>query len=362
MFFPHVQNLVVFSDIVSFGDQFKRKNKYFEFVFLQQIFLLSGQCVPDKWICNGKPDLLDGLDEQNCKERICEIEYQICDNNKCVSPDQVCDGKLNCIDGIDEANCTECFNKCDGVCIAHSQVCDGHFDCKDKSDEENCESWECSEDFWKCDDGKCIIGSSVCDTFPDCADTSDEIDCESRNCPRSYWKCADQRQCVPYDKVCDHITTCQDASDETLINCNPSWNCSAGMFTCTEQHIQCLPLKYVCDGKDEPFGCGHSDEDEENCEHWNCTEGYWKCSDNKQCVRFAEVCDDEDHCNKKSDENNCERFTCAEQQWKCVNTRDCIETSQVCDGLSDCTDDSDEKGNRNYEKLEPVLLFCIGFE
>ncbi len=302
----------------------------------------------DKWICNGKPDLLDGSDEQNCKQRSCGPEHQICDNNKCVPPEQVCDRNLNCLDGNDEFDCTECYNRCDGVCIAHSQVCDGHFDCKDKSDEENCEYWECSEGFWKCADGTCISERFVCDIFPDCADKSDENNCENWNCTEGYWKCADQKQCILREKVCDLKSTCQDASDEGEVgSClDVRWNCSAGWLACTTFGLQCLAPMFVCDGNGFPEGCLVGNSDEENCEQWNCTDGYWKCKDNKQCIPFAEVCDGKDHCNDKSDETNCDHFGCSEMQWKCVNEKDCIETAQVCDGLSDCPNNSDEEGKR----------------
>ncbi len=313
----------------------------------------------DEWICNGKADLLNGLDEQNCDKRNCPFEFRNCDNNKCVPPDQVCDGKLNCFDGNDEMNCTECYKTCDGTCIAHSQICDGHIDCKDKSDESSCYSWHCLESFWKCADGKCIPIQYVCDTFADCADESDEKECENWNCTEGSWKCADQKQCIPIHTVCDHAVTCQDASDEGDL-CYGEWKCPPGLFTCTKQHTVCLSPKYVCDGRDEIYGCGHTHQDEEDCEEWNCTEGYWKCEDNKQCVPFAEVCDGKHHCHDKSDEFNCERFTCPENQWKCLNTRNCIEPSQVCDGQSDCPNNSDKKGkNKNYANWHnscPILF------
>ncbi len=313
---------------------------------------LSGQCVPDHWLCDGKPDLINGLDEQNCNQRTCQSGYQNCDNNKCAPPAQLCDGTLNCIDGRDEANCRDCYKTCDGTCITHSQVCDGNFNCMDKSDEVNCESWQCSEGFWKCTDGKCIKQSHVCDLLPDCADESDEKHCANWSCAAGFWKCADQVQCIPFDKVCDHIVTCQDASDEPDELCDSSWNCSADMWKCTKRHTQCLSPKYVCDGKDFPQGCFHGDQDEENCEHWNCTEGHWKCGDNLQCIPFSQVCDGEDHCNDKSDEKGCERLTCPENEWTCLSTRNCIQTSQVCDGLFDCPNESDEKG----ENISQILL------
>ncbi len=309
---------------------------------------LPGQCIQDQWICNGQPDLLDGMDEQNCITRICQNNGIICDNNKCVPYDQVCDGLHNCVDGFDEVNCEGYYKKCDERCIAHSQICDGNLDCDDKSDEANCESWNCSEGFWKCGDGQCIRQSYVCDLLPDCADKSDEKGCNNWNCTDIHWKCADQKQCISQKEVCDHITTCRDGSDEGHFCESGSWNCSSGMWTCkTLYEAQCVTLKDVCDGKGFPEGCYHDDTDEQNCEDWTCTEGYWKCGDNKQCIPFSDVCDGENHCSDKSDEDNCEKFSCAEEQWKCVGTRHCIQPNKVCDGLSDCPNNSDEKGNRN---------------
>ncbi len=143
----------------------------------------------------------------------------------------------------------------------------------------------------------------------------------------------------------------KDGSDEGLPCVDTNWTCSAG-FTCLTLEgwgleKQCLSSSYVCDGKDFPQGCFHGDQDEENCEQWNCTEGYWKCGDNKTCIPFPEVCDGKVHCNDTSDEMNCERFTCEEDQWKCLKTRNCIKPAQVCDGLYDCPNDSDEKGNNS---------------
>ncbi len=294
-------------------------------------------------ICNGKPDMADGSDEQICQNRACQPGDKICDNNKCVPSHQICDGMLNCVDGKDEANCTECFMKCDDTCLAESQICDGNNDCKDELDELNCQSWRCPKGFWKCADGKCVKETYVCDLFPDCEDKSDENNCENWNCAQGFWKCADDRQCIPSTLVCDSTSHCQDLSDEAWGVCD-FWNCSAGLFTCKEPRTKCIALDHVCDGYDYPTGCRADNSDERNCEEWTCTERHWKCRDNKQCIPFVNVCDAELNCFDESDEENCERFTCEQTQWKCLNTRHCIESAQVCDGTSDCPNNSDEKG------------------
>ena len=76
---------------------------------------------------------------------------------------------------------------------------------------------------------------------------------------------------------------------------------------------------------------------------YNCTSGWEKCADCKQCIFSDFRCDGSPNCADGSDEGeNCRNYTCPAHQWKCNDGLQCIDSDYLCDGFSHCLDHSDE--------------------
>ncbi len=169
------------------------------------------------------------------------------------------------------------------------------------------------------------------------------------------WKCPDGRRIIRKIYVCDGRFHCTDGSDEDDETCL-RWNCSEGYWKCRSN--ECILEEYVCDGIQFSSaarypGCRDlSDEADEMCSTWQCREGYWKC-DSYQCIQVYKVCDGElgeydENCFDESDESDelCATWQCTAGFWKC-GSNECIPEENVCDGYQGnwrpkCKDGSDE--------------------
>merc|ERR1719427_1074352 len=174
----------------------------------------SGECVPDKWLCDLTVDCLDGGDVLGCvtlangtrvqmlegtstsesssvasvdsfvgslpyegkveftmSNMSCqEGEFKCRTLSQCVPSSRRCDGVRDCPDWSDEMDCV-CGDK-----ISLAMVCDGTYDCRDLSDEEGCEL--CRKSEWRCPlSGECVAGGAQCDTVTDCKWEEDERFC-----------------------------------------------------------------------------------------------------------------------------------------------------------------------------------------
>uniref|UniRef100_A0A8B9W0E8 EGF-like calcium-binding domain-containing protein n=1 Tax=Anas zonorhyncha TaxID=75864 RepID=A0A8B9W0E8_9AVES len=167
----------------------------------------SGQCVPNRWQCDGDPDCENGSDEiaDLCYMRTCQVN------------------EISC--GPQSTQCILVSWKCDG-----EKDCNRDPDCKDGSDEINCPSQTCRPDQFRCEDGNCVHGSRQCSGVRDCLDGTDEANCNDviQCSGPGKFKCR-SGECIDINKVCNQQRDCKDWGDEPLKECNiHECDCPAG--------------------------------------------------------------------------------------------------------------------------------------
>ncbi|CAF1225754.1 unnamed protein product [Adineta steineri] len=192
--------------------------------------------------CDSIWDVMDGRDEKNCSDWICDSDLYKCNRTgQCIERKYFCDGEFDCDDGEDEVNCslpwipwnlevkcnksTEFFCITDDYvknqslnrsCIHRSRVGDEHIDCIGARDERNvasCPDHRMVGDRFLCDNGrKCIDYMAVCNGIKDCVDETDESICywNTGYCPAGQFSCADQKGCKR--TRCTAEITCNDKS------------------------------------------------------------------------------------------------------------------------------------------------------
>lgn len=211
---------------------------------------------------------------------------------------------------LDQGGCAAGQLECsvDGECIPDNYICDGYFDCSDSEDEVGCsctaEQYECSED------GVCIDGSWECDGYPDCnggaADASDEASCG--------------------------YSSGSDSSGSDF----PSGS-DSGYGSGSDS---------LGSGSSDMYGSSDYTYD-------GCYYGYWECTNSKECISNAWLCDGSVDCADETDEANCEGGvmlgSCSDTEFECSNGA-CITARWECDGEDDCGDNSDEKNCREAEE------------
>ncbi|KAK7073342.1 Low-density lipoprotein receptor-related protein 6 [Halocaridina rubra] len=114
-------------------------------------------------------------------------------------------------------------------------------------------------------------------------------------------------------------------ADDLKTCINPP-SCQPKEFRCHSGSVDCIPLKWRCDGQPE---C-QDKSDEWKCPHDLCLSSQFRCS-NTQCIDKSLVCDGKDHCDDGGDEVGC----CSVGEVLCVSTGRCVDTANHCarDGL-----------------------------
>ncbi|XP_042878926.1 low-density lipoprotein receptor-related protein 6-like [Penaeus japonicus] len=134
----------------------------------------------------------------------------------------------------------------------------------------------------------------------------------------------DRRQhcaCPEGKALADDLKTC----------INPP-TCKAKMFRCHSGNVDCIPIKWMCDGQSE---CADK-SDELNCPQRMCQSNQFRCH-NGQCIDKSMICDGKSQCDDDSDEERC----CGDGQVLCGSTGQCVDTLTHCQGSRLCPDNPD---------------------
>ncbi|XP_032059993.1 very low-density lipoprotein receptor-like [Aythya fuligula] len=294
-------------------------------------------------------DCSDGSDESACVKKTCAEPDFVCNSGQCVPNRWPCDGDPDCENGSDESadlchmrTCRVNEISCgpqSTQCIPVSWKCDGEKDCDSGEDEENCGIVTCSAAEFTCSSGPCISKSFVCNVQDDCSDGSNELECAPPTCGVHEFQCKSST-CIPISWVCDDAADCSDHSDESLEQCGrlpaPPVKCSTSEVQCGSG--ECIHKKWRCDGDPD---CKDG-SDEINCLSQTCRPDQFRCEDGN-CVHGSRQCSGVRDCLDGTDEANCNNvIQCSGPgKFKC-RSGECIDINKVCNQQRDCKDWGDE--------------------
>nr|XP_027198419.1 low-density lipoprotein receptor-like isoform X2 [Dermatophagoides pteronyssinus] len=180
-----------------------------------------GNCIPQRWVCDGQSECSNNADEANCTAKNplidCRGDFRCVTSFECIPPKWVCDGVNDCMDHSDESNCSQIHDPnedmiCDklhdryrcqsnGLCIAYELVCDGKPDCPDGDDEQqNCHAKKCQDK--KCSH-QCLIDEHT--QQPKCScPPGFELQNDGHQC-KDFDECSQQKQLNLCSQLCINL-------------------------------------------------------------------------------------------------------------------------------------------------------------
>ena len=238
--------------------------------------------------------------------KLCRRNQIQCTNGECIADKYVCDGKTHCLDNTDEINCLRT-----NICTSFTMKLTVVYCLTSCKASNHC---ECSKSYFQCVSGGCIPVNKLCDRIVDCQDSSDEHICSYPQCKVDEFRC-DNHRCVALLLVCNSFNDCFDSSDEN--------NCTAihyhsilsdlskyDGFKCGH-NFKYMDRKWICiltyDRYGVIRGCPNG-KHLEQCESHRCVKHY-KCH-NSYCIPVHYICDGKVDCPDEDDENMCHKYTC----------------------------------------------------
>ncbi|KAI8767780.1 G-protein coupled receptor GRL101 [Biomphalaria glabrata] len=243
---------------------------------------------------------------------------------------------------------------CDGIesSLSYNYVCDGILDCPNGEDEQVC-NYD-FEDLMNCRKRgyficrypnvhglKCIAKSQLCDMIEDCPDGSDETNCD--DCILT--------QCSPNVCIPDHWSlNCTSANQiEISKNHGKLSKMERSLIIFCNEHdadytkgskynrIWAPRCIYITNRQGSHIGCSYTYH-LNNCKHFICPEGHFKCLDD-YCIPDKLKNDGFEDCPNGEDEFP---HILKDIYFQCFPNANLINPIFICDGKSHCTRGDDE--------------------
>ncbi|CAI5974523.1 unnamed protein product [Closterium sp. NIES-64] len=249
-------------------------------------------------------------------------------------------------------------------CVSGDQLCDGTADCGDESDEQpwECGGYEdgCPPEMMPCpliniaNGPWCFDPAAACDGTADCP-------CLVRSHPSPV---------LPGASTPQHRMTALILSSLALFLFTPSRLQTSCPLTSIANAPWCFDPAAACDGTaDCPYG---ADEwpgfcvDLKSTSDCPLTPKQVLCPGKQACVTGM-VCDGVANCGAVAaegggtvvpdeDQDYCSVYECSEGYWKCSDGVQCIDETLKCNGKADCRDGSDEKGCGSGSTTPPPVV------
>ncbi|BES87727.1 serine protease [Nesidiocoris tenuis] len=314
----------------------ERSAKYMEYKCSKKMFSceFEKECIPKDWVCDGKSDCSNGLDESNCEGALEKFtrfvqsklpDYDISNwvNTSLSSCAQMCLDDENCRSFSHSQDKQECRLSSSNVGLS-GNLMSGEMGWTYY--ERNSKSLRCNGLF-VCDNGKCLSSSSLCNGKDECGDKSDEKNC-------SWLEQGIQLKLVDGNSKSEGTIEVKALGKWGLI-CDDQ-------FDLNDAHVVCRHIGYPLGAKEirKHQATSLTDKvntfliDDLNCNGnettiADCAHNGWGVHDCSQEEAAGVVC--------KTVENECSL-----NYWQCRGAAECIPLGFLCDNVPDCQDKSDE--------------------